>query len=495
MNAPPPPQPPDDQDDPVAMAHYQNLLKQYHADSLRRSRAAATTQLHASPAITLKPHEMLDAVDGNTENIGASSASNTMEIGVAAADDDDLEEAPSNDQEEEDADALEESQKSTTARGKNFCSEEYLLLAKAYMQHSNDATKGTDQTSGHFWRKVSVSYNQFINQSNSVNSSRENYSPLPERTTESLKGAWGRRLQKAVGKFAGIVQTNPPSSGEKKDDQQMDLYYSRMRELYAERVKKMKNMPKRFGDMMAAYLYLSTHDKFKSHFPDNEEPRSLRKVSKASLQAPLAAARPEGRDKSKKVKQAEVVFNKMRTEIQSMSQTSSSTNEQMMKELVGNIKQANETMNVMQKHQVMSLAPSPMKKKYFDDVYAANIMEANTKKQRLELEQLRLDIEKEELTVKKMELDNRKRAAQAEAAETTLPMLPNKLTLPNPECCYPDCKQTIPGNVDKCGNDSCDHELTFHHCCQIEYLARYDTEVSGKRCYECASDIVMGLDR
>eukprot|EP00956_Cyclotella_meneghiniana_P031622 scaffold83535_cov40-Cyclotella_meneghiniana.AAC.1 len=75
MNAPPPPQPPDNQDDPVAMAHYQNLLKQYHADSLRRSRAAATTQLNASPAITLKTREMLDAVDGNTENIVASSAS------------------------------------------------------------------------------------------------------------------------------------------------------------------------------------------------------------------------------------------------------------------------------------------------------------------------------------------------------------------------------------------------------------------------------------
>jgi hypothetical protein len=43
------------------------------------------------------------------------------------------------------------------------------------------------------------------------------------RTPESLRGASKHRIQRAVAKFAGIVLTNPPPSGYKRDDAQMDL--------------------------------------------------------------------------------------------------------------------------------------------------------------------------------------------------------------------------------------------------------------------------------
>ena len=38
-------------------------------------------------------------------------------------------------------------------------------------------------------------------------------------------------------KFQGICETNPPTSGELKDDTMMDKYYGRMRESYAETAK------------------------------------------------------------------------------------------------------------------------------------------------------------------------------------------------------------------------------------------------------------------
>ena len=52
-------------------------------------------------------------------------------------------------------------------------------------------------------------------------------------------------------------------------------------------------------------------------------------------------------------------------------------------------------MEVLVKHQVMSSAPSPMKKRYFEDVMAANALEADTKCQKAELEQQLLLIAKE----------------------------------------------------------------------------------------------------
>ena len=209
MDAPPPPQPPGDPDDPVAMAHYQNLLKKYNSDSLRRSRSAARNQNNTSPVSTLKPREILDAVDGNSEGIGATSASAMLDFADAGADDDDFDDN-ANDEEEEVEECAETTQKSTSARGRNFCSEEYLLLAKSFMSQSSDASRGTDQTSGHFWSKVGAAYNKLINQSNSVNSARPNYTPFPDRTIESLKGAWSRRLQKAVGTVPSKLRGNSP---------------------------------------------------------------------------------------------------------------------------------------------------------------------------------------------------------------------------------------------------------------------------------------------
>ncbi len=51
-------------------------------------------------------------------------------------------------------------------------------------------------------------------------------------------------------------------------------------------------------------------------------------------------------------------------------------------------------------HQVMSSAPSPMKKRYFEDVMAANALEVATEPQKadLELQQLLIAKEKQNLS-------------------------------------------------------------------------------------------------
>lgn len=43
-------------------------------------------------------------------------------------------------------------------------------------------------------------------------------------------------------------------------------------------------------------------------------------------------------------------------------------------------------MQTMAKHQVMNLAPLPLKKQHFDEVYKSNLMEAMMEKQKLEAE-------------------------------------------------------------------------------------------------------------
>ena len=67
-------------------------------------------------------------------------------------------------------------------------------------------------------------------------------------------------------------------------------------------------------------------------------------------------------------------------------------------------------------HQVMSSAPSPMKKRYFEDMMATNALEAATKHQKAELEQQQLLIAKEKAEVELMELQNHKKAASIAGA-------------------------------------------------------------------------------
>ncbi len=98
------------------------------------------------------------------------------------------------------------------------------------MSVSEDPATGTNQKASAFWTRVHIRYNKNVSK---VNKNRENdpcWRDLPcDRPKGSLKSQWYTRLQPSIQKFAGIVAKHPPTSGQVKDDTEMDLYYKSMR--------------------------------------------------------------------------------------------------------------------------------------------------------------------------------------------------------------------------------------------------------------------------
>ena len=113
----------------------------------------------------------------------------------------------------------------------------------------------------------------------------------------------------------------------------------------------------------------------------------------------------------------------------------------MYMEMMANlISQGNETMQAIQKNQIMAMAPSPQKKKFFNDLITANVLEARNKKQRLELEQQKLQIEQQELDLRKRKLD-RKKSAEEDANTDNADVLHDCKETTNQKCYYPDCAE------------------------------------------------------
>jgi hypothetical protein len=116
-----------------------------------------------------------------------------------------------------------------------FTPEELLLLLKLYMKVSCNAKHETDKKADKFWDDIALHYVELVDKSNSINEASVDYFAIDiHRNAESLRNCWQRCLQPPVQKFCGILSTNPPKSGELKDDQIMDRYFSRMRQIYAE---------------------------------------------------------------------------------------------------------------------------------------------------------------------------------------------------------------------------------------------------------------------
>jgi hypothetical protein len=139
------------------------------------------------------------------------------------------EEEPEDAEEGDIAGVAEEGEPLNTApskgRGLAFSSDELLLVARSYMITSEDAVHGTSQKANVFWESMCSKYNALVAQANALHKEVPGYVVISKRTWESLRGVWRRQLQPAVAKFAGIVLTNPPPSGHKKDDAKMNLYY------------------------------------------------------------------------------------------------------------------------------------------------------------------------------------------------------------------------------------------------------------------------------
>ena len=70
--------------------------------------------------------------------------------------------------------------RSRRQKRRSFRSDKYVILAKAYMQHSEDTMSGTDQKGSTFWKKVMTTYNKFVSQTNKINKNIETFIPIDE---------------------------------------------------------------------------------------------------------------------------------------------------------------------------------------------------------------------------------------------------------------------------------------------------------------------------
>ena len=499
MNSPPPniPRPPENpEDDPVAQARYETAMAAW----AKKEQKIAAQMNSSSQSKNMTSQQLREVANGvhNDDDIVDDNAARHLSD-VMEGDADYFTQGDQIDPDDEPVQKKKQSKntkKVDSKRAASYRSNEYVILSRAYMEHSNDAVHSTDQKGSTFWGKVTETYNQLVEQANKLNEGVPGYTAIEGRTAQSLTTCWNRRVQKAVSKFSGICQTHPPASGEIKDDQKMDRYYKNMRALYYDRSEGDKSIPRKFDELMNAFKFLSEHPKFAIHFPAEGRPKSARKSSKVTHQAPPREVRPTGRDTEKSRSKVKNIVNEVTKDIdQSLqSRALSVVNNPHMEMLTQLIAQGNETMQAIQKQQIMAMAPSPQKKQFFSDLMAANVLDARNKKQKLELEQQRLQVEKEELELRKSELDKKKAAANAVSDEQEVYHDCNDSV--DEKCCYPDCsEENMIGYLDKCANPECEYNLSFHHCCQITYLANHGKEILTKRCYQCSLDIVMGLNR
>jgi hypothetical protein len=143
------------------------------------------------------------------------------------------------------------------------------------MKVSQNAKHSSDKKADTFWDEVYITFEEFVSTANSVNKSNPNFISIePGREAESIRNCWQRRIQPTVQKFAGIIYTNPLTSGEVKQDALMDLYYARIHEEYSACSHSYpKDCPKNFQKLMKTYNFLSQHPKFEVEFPvDGSKP-------------------------------------------------------------------------------------------------------------------------------------------------------------------------------------------------------------------------------
>jgi hypothetical protein len=131
---------------------------------------------------------------------------------------------------------------------------------------------------------------------------------------------------------------------------------------------------------MKAYFFLKENPKFSQVIERSSGNKKRTNAPVSSIQ------RLPGRGSAKKQKAMDVVIDSVRKLITSSVATSSDAGSTDISELKDGLKKANEAMESLVNHQLMMMAPSPIKKKYFDDVFA-NIFAAEvTKKLKLQLD-------------------------------------------------------------------------------------------------------------
>jgi hypothetical protein len=92
-----------------------------------------------------------------------------------------------------------------------------------------DPPNGTDQKAAAFWTCMHIQYSKNIAKANKNRENDQEWRSLPDdRPKGSLKSQWYTHLQPSIQKCDGIVVKYPWSSGQIRDDPEMDLYWEVM---------------------------------------------------------------------------------------------------------------------------------------------------------------------------------------------------------------------------------------------------------------------------
>lgn len=284
--------------------------------------------------------------------------------------------------------------KTVTVRQAGFTRQEILMLAQAYMRESLDPIRGTNKKADVMWKDIYDSYDKLRQAHDRSKMDRLSldtpFTPLPERTSVSLKNQWSKSLQPSVNKFAGIHFKYAIKSGENEE-----RYFERLFALYKKEVELSKlKIPSKFEKYHQAYLWLRSQPKFGSHFEDPnqkddntpsynnmDEDRDGSSESDPSpvLTPPprskIARARPSsGRDKSKKKKKvdelAEKAANNVKEYIDSTTKQQSSHNNKQSAKRWKTIEKVMVDMSTATQQliqmQVMEEAPTDQRNQFFN---------------------------------------------------------------------------------------------------------------------------------
>lgn len=305
------------------------------------------------------------------------------------------------------------------------------------MRASKDQLRGTDKKAIVLWSEAYAAYLVLVRQHNKKHqdANTPDFIPLVERELTSFKNHWNSKLHPpAVNKFAGLVETNPPKSGEQKNDALMNLYYNRMALVYEERVEHLKaKIPKQIHKFLAAYKFLRGEARFGSHFDmelghpevdddiygpdldaavdddDAAAPPSIPRNRKPAA----SSKRPGGRDSARKSRDRDNVLASITKKVSDgvrdivageATKSASPSTKAFREAIVGKMESMNKVSQQMVNNQVMMTASTPERADYFGtlraNLKAAADLEAQElalRRQRMEIERLKAEREIEEL--------------------------------------------------------------------------------------------------
>jgi hypothetical protein len=223
------------------------------------------------------------------------------------------------------------------------------------------------------------------------------------------------------------MSTNPPKSGEVKDDLLQDRYYSRMCQIYTDQSHTFKrDVPRDFSKCMKAYLFLRTHPKFETEIPANpsgkrpsknpnaiqaegkryesNEKTSDSRSSQSFVIHPTNKSCPVGRESSKRADAVKFIIDKVTKQTSDVQKHLPHNHDPIIEVIEKTLLESNEQMKIiahqqytMVNHQVMMSAHQEMRNNYFAEIYKTINLETTNRRMAEEVHHMELLARKKEL--------------------------------------------------------------------------------------------------